>query len=125
MGSTRKKVNQPKQKNSKKEMVTDIATINVPVVIPNQKPEPQELDPIILAEIRNEITENNVFKMNHEGKTAFECIGITEEDYIRLQTNTRLTLSGKEIRSERVEKLVNICINNPKQLAIIFWNLTT
>ena len=72
----------------------------------------------------NNLVNDDVFKLNHEGKTLYEVLGLSEDESTKLLTQSRLTLQGPELRSIRVEKLVNQCLKNKKQLALLIWHLS-
>lgn len=124
MASTRKPTNQKGKANLNKAIKT-VPTLTRSYFEKTTEvlKEPGEIS-LTTTDAINNLVNDDVFKLNHNGNTLYEVLGLSEDESTKLLTQSRLTLQGPELRSIRVEKIVNQCLKNKKLLALLIWHLS-
>ena len=74
-----------------------------------------------LAKTLDNITNEDVILLNKEGKSLYECIGITPEETDELMVSVKTIMRQSIRKAEKVEELANNCLKNHKLLCLLLW----
>lgn len=84
---------------------------------------PIQKRPTTASKAINRLTKET-YKINISGVNVVDCLGITPNEIIVFKTNLQCIMKEPIRKAEKVQKILDKCQFNPKNIAILIWMMT-